>query len=86
MIKNPVLTCRIFSFSIIGPFNGGRISRKLNADGRVSRVYLTEKGIKIRDPIERIWKKQQEKLLKGLSADGRKLLNQLLKQMENNLL
>jgi len=52
----------------------------------VSRVYLTEKGIKIRGPIEQIWKKQQEKLLKGLSADGRKLLNQLLKQMENNLL
>jgi DNA-binding MarR family transcriptional regulator len=36
----------------------------------VSRVYLTEKGIKIRGPIEQIWKKQQEKLLKGLSADG----------------
>ena len=60
--------------------------KKDSADGRVSRVYLTEKGIKIRDSIERIWKKQQEKLLKGLSADGRKLLNQLLKQMENNLL
>src|SRR3954463_13114139 len=60
--------------------------KKDSADGRVSRVYLTEKGIKIREPIERIWNKQQEKLLKGLSADERKLLNQLLQQMENNLL
>jgi MarR family transcriptional regulator, organic hydroperoxide resistance regulator len=34
--------------------------RDLN-DGRVSRVYLTEKGIKIREPIERIWNKQQKK-------------------------
>src|SRR3982750_1998750 len=60
--------------------------KKDSADGRVSRVYLTEKGIKIRDSLEGNLKKQEEKLLKGLSACGRKLLKQLLKQMENNLL
>src|SRR3954453_21119184 len=59
--------------------------KKDSADGRVSRVYLTEKGLAVREPITQIWHKQQEKLLKGLTAEKRVLLNDLLHQMEKNL-
>jgi|SRR5699024_6820355 len=54
-------------------------------DGRVSRVYLTEKGIALRKPVEQMYRKQQEKLLKGLTEENRVLLNQFLQQMEENL-
>ncbi len=47
----------------------GFVYRKKDpVDGRVSRVYLTEKGLAVREPITQIWRKQQEKLLKGLTA------------------
>lgn len=60
--------------------------KKDSVDGRVSRVYLTEKGSAVREPIERIWHKQQDKLLNGLSAEDRMLLNGILQQMEKNIL
>ena len=64
----------------------GFVYRKKDpVDGRVSRVYLTEKGLAVREPITQIWRKQQEKLLKGLTAENRVLLNEFLQQMEKNL-
>ena len=59
--------------------------KKDKVDGRVSRVYLTEKGLAVREPIEQIWRKQQDKLLKGLTAENRVLLNEFLQKMEKNL-
>ena len=52
----------------------------------MSRVYLTAKGSAVREPVEQIWHKQQDKLLNGLSAEDRMLLNGFLQQMEKNLL
>lgn len=64
----------------------GFIYRKKDPnDGRVSRVYLTEKGLAVREPITQVWHKQQEKLLKGITVENRVLLNDLLHQMEKNL-
>jgi MarR family transcriptional regulator, organic hydroperoxide resistance regulator len=64
----------------------GFVYRKKDpVDGRVSRVYLTEKGLAVREPITQIWRRQQEKLLKGLTAENRAFLNEFLKQMEKNL-
>ena len=64
----------------------GFVYRKKDpVDGRVSRVYLTEKGLAVREPITQIWRKQQDKLLKGLTAENRELLNEFLQQMEKNL-
>ena len=60
--------------------------KKDSVDGRVSRVYLTEKGLAVREPIEQIWHKQQDKLLKGLTDEDRILLHKFLQQMEKNLL
>lgn len=64
----------------------GFVYRKKDpVDGRVSRVYLTEKGLAVREPITQIWRKQQDKLLKELTAENRVLLNEFLQQMEKNL-
>lgn len=59
--------------------------KKDSVDGRVSRVYLTEKGLAVRAPIEQMWRNQQEKLLEGITADNRILLNEILQQMEKNI-
>ena len=59
--------------------------KKDSVDGRVSRVYLTEKGLAVREPISQIWRKQQDKLLKGLTEEDRVLLHKFLQQMEKNL-
>lgn len=66
--------------------NKGFVYRKRDAvDGRVSRVYLTEKGLAVREPIEQIYRAQQEKLLNGLTTEKRTLLKEFLQLMEKNL-
>lgn len=59
--------------------------KKDTSDGRVSRVYLTEKGLAVREPIEEVYRKQQDKLLKGLTEEERLLLHKFLQEMEKNL-
>ncbi|MEK3886847.1 MarR family winged helix-turn-helix transcriptional regulator [Bacillus sp. FSL K6-3431] len=54
-------------------------------DGRVNRVYLTAKGQDIKGPIEKVWRKQQDKLMDGMSTDERLLLKKLLKKMAENI-
>lgn len=64
----------------------GFISRKKDPDdGRVSIVFLTEKGWNVRKPIEEMWQNQQNKLLKGFTDENRELLNEFLLQMDKNL-
>ncbi|MCY9344414.1 MarR family winged helix-turn-helix transcriptional regulator [Bacillus inaquosorum] len=64
----------------------GFVYRKKDlTDGRVSRVYLTDQGLAVREPIEKVWTRQQEKLLRGLTGEDRQLLNELLQKMEENL-
>ena len=59
--------------------------KKDSLDGRVSRVYLTEKGLAVREPVSQIWRKQQDKLLNGIAEEDRALLHKYLQQMEKNL-
>ena len=66
--------------------NHGFVVRKKDPeDGRVSRVYLTQAGRDLSEPIEQIWKKQQGKLLAGILPEERLLLRRLMKQMADNL-
>ncbi|MFF2480933.1 MarR family winged helix-turn-helix transcriptional regulator [Paenibacillus sp. NPDC058071] len=55
------------------------------ADARVSRVYLTEQGKEIQEPIRKIWRDEQDKLLRGFLPEDRLLLSRLLSQIEENL-
>lgn len=55
--------------------NYGLIYRQRDAlDARVNRVYLTPKGQDIKEPIEKVWRKQQDKLLDGMSSEELLLL------------
>nr|WP_249316846.1 MarR family transcriptional regulator [Bacillus sp. FJAT-50079] len=66
--------------------NYGLIYRQRDEiDGRVNRVYLTAKGKEVKAPIEKVWRKQQDKLLEGISAEERLLLKKLLKRMADNI-
>ncbi|TCZ80255.1 MarR family transcriptional regulator [Paenibacillus albiflavus] len=60
--------------------------KKDDSDGRVSRVYLTTKGRELYEPVELIWKKQQEKLLEGILPEERLMLRRLMKQMAENII
>lgn len=64
----------------------GLLMRKKDAlDARVTRVFLTEEGRKIRWPIDEIWEKHQDKMLKGINQEEQKLLKRLLQQIDHNL-
>lgn len=64
----------------------GLLTRKKDAiDARVTRVFLTEEGRQIRTPIDDIWEKHQEKMLKGISTEELIILKRLLHQIDANL-
>ncbi len=66
--------------------NYGLIHRKRDyADARTNRVYLTDKGKDIIDPVEDVWRQEQDKLLEGLTDEELILLKKLLKKMASNL-
>jgi len=54
-------------------------------DARISRVYLTEEGRALEQPLQEIWHKHQEKLLHGIYPEELLLLRRLLNQMIDNL-
>ncbi|TYP71913.1 MarR family winged helix-turn-helix transcriptional regulator [Paenibacillus methanolicus] len=65
--------------------NGFIYRKRDEKDARVMRIFLTDKGKELQEPVDSIWKKHQEKLLKSISTDERLLLRRLMKQMESNL-
>lgn len=65
--------------------NGFIIRKRDEQDGRVMRIYLTDKGKEIEKPVDFKWKQQQEKLLNGISPEERLVLRDLMKRMERNL-
>ncbi|WNS77778.1 MarR family transcriptional regulator [Domibacillus sp. DTU_2020_1001157_1_SI_ALB_TIR_016] len=65
--------------------NGFIYRKRDEEDARVMRIYLTDKGKELEEPVEFKWKQQQEKLLQSISAEERLILRDLLKRMEKNL-
>ena len=66
--------------------NYGLIYRQRDQlDARVNRVYLTSKGQDLKEPIENVWRKQQDKLLDGMSSEELFVLKKLLKKMAENI-
>jgi len=64
----------------------GLVTRKKDVlDGRVSRVYLTEKGSALENPIAEIWRNHQTKILNDISTEDRITLKRLLQKIEANL-
>ena len=54
-------------------------------DARISRVYLTERGRSLKEPVLDAWKRLEEETLKGLTETEQALLRRLLMQMRANL-
>jgi len=65
--------------------NGFIYRKRDEKDARAMRIFLTDKGKNLDEPVRMIWQKHQEKLLKSISTDERVLLWRLMKQMESNL-
>lgn len=64
----------------------GLIHRKRDPlDARVNRVYLTPEGQDIIAPIEKVWRRQQDQLLDGMSSEELHLLKKLLTKMAGNI-
>lgn len=65
--------------------NGFIYRKRDEKDARVMRIFLTQKGKELEEPIGIKWRQQQEKLLKSILTEERLLLRRLMKQMESNL-
>ncbi|MBO7746258.1 MarR family transcriptional regulator [Paenibacillus sp. MWE-103] len=64
----------------------GIVSRKRDeADGRVSRVYVTPEGRALLKPVESIWHSVTEKLLADFPSEERARLVAMLRRMDRNL-
>jgi DNA-binding MarR family transcriptional regulator len=54
-------------------------------DARCTRVYLTEKGRKLREPVERHWEEVQERAFAGITADEEAFFRAMLVKIYANL-
>jgi MarR family transcriptional regulator, organic hydroperoxide resistance regulator len=59
--------------------------RRDQRDARCTRVYLTEKGRELRDPVQRRWEAVQERAFAGLTPEEETLLRKLLARIHDNL-
>jgi DNA-binding MarR family transcriptional regulator len=64
----------------------GLVQRRTDADDqRVSRVYLTETGQELLQPIEQVWQELEEVSFANLTLEERLLLRRILLQVNENL-
>lgn len=59
--------------------------RRDTEDKRISRIFLTEKGYSVQEPITKIWLELEEIILANLSPEERLLYHHLLQQIFDNL-
>jgi DNA-binding MarR family transcriptional regulator len=63
------------------------VTRRRDAkDARVSRVFLTPRGKKLREPVQRIWAVVRAEAFAGMSGDELDALLRLASTMRDNLL
>ena len=59
--------------------------RKDAEDARISRIFLTEKGYALQQPITELWLELEETILAELSLAEKLLFRRLLMQIHHNL-
>ena len=65
---------------------GGLVERRQDAkDGRVSRIYLTQEGRNLHQPVLDMWAELENISMANLTTDERILLRRLLLQVYQNL-
>lgn len=65
--------------------NGFVTRKKDQNDGRVVRIYLTQAGRELENPIEEKWEMHQNKLFQDISEDEKIMLLELMQRIEKNL-
>lgn len=64
----------------------GLVKRRQDSeDGRVSRIFLTQEGLDLREPVRDVWEELERISMANLTADERILLRRLLLQVFQNL-
>ncbi len=64
----------------------GHVGRRQDSeDARSFRVYLTEQGRSLEEPVVRCWETVEAKALAGMSAEERRTLHGLLSRVRTNL-
>ncbi len=64
----------------------GLVSRRQDPeDARSFRVYLTDEGRSLEEPVARCWERVEEKTLAGMSAGERRSFHRLLTKVRANL-
>ena len=66
--------------------NGFVSCNKCNLDGRMMRVFLTQKGFDVRPEVEEQWQKVEEQLLTNLTATEKLVLSQLFEKLSVSLM
>ncbi|WP_437681120.1 MarR family winged helix-turn-helix transcriptional regulator [Sorangium sp. So ce131] len=61
------------------------VRRRDPSDARVSRVYLTPRGKRLREPVTAIWAELEARAVAGLSAEDQRALTELARKMRANL-
>ncbi len=61
------------------------IQRRDTEDARSVRVYLTDEGRSLEEPVARCWEKVEEKTFAGMSAGERRTFHRLLTKVRANL-
>jgi DNA-binding MarR family transcriptional regulator len=69
---------------ILGLVNGGLVQRvRLENDARSTRIFLTDVGASLKDPVEAQWHELEENTVSGLTEAERLILFELLQKMKN---
>ena len=64
----------------------GLVKRRQDSeDGRVSRIFLTQEGHNLREPVRNVWAELESISMANLTTDERILLRRLLLQVYQNL-
>lgn len=64
----------------------GLIERRSDPDdSRVSRVFLTEEGRSLQEPVEEIWQRIEAQTFDGISTEERLLFRRILVDVRDNL-
>lgn len=65
--------------------NGFVECKKCSQDGRMMRVYLTEKSVQIKSAVEEQWQKSEKQTFKFLTETEKLIFIQLFGKMKENL-
>ena len=86
MVKRLSLTAPTINKMIKSLVNGGFVEcRKCSSDGRLMRVFLTDKGFECKTAVEDHWMKIETQAYSNLTDTEKLVLTQLFLKLKDNL-